>query len=168
MMRHAREERKPMKKAVNAIKRFPFCLVTVSVDPIIGPRDQFIQVPMCTSGPVPVFAGSMLGSRVLVGRRWRSKEHQGTSIPPFPTVSHSTCTYTYLWEPLKKGEVPSMNNSRWRNPDAIGLLNKLDENMTRSICMESILALMLNNNLTPSNEVGGFKWLAKDRRAWQL
>ena len=69
-----------------------------------------------------------------------------------------------------------MNNSPWRNPDPIDarfshhclLLNKLDENMTRSICMESILALMLNNNLTPSNEGGGFKWLAKDRRAWQL
>lgn len=46
MIRQAREEMNPMKKAVKAIRRFPFCFVRVKVEPKTGPRDQLTQVPM--------------------------------------------------------------------------------------------------------------------------
>jgi hypothetical protein len=40
---------KEMKKPVNVSKRFPFCLVVVSVAPRVCPFfDQFVQKPICT------------------------------------------------------------------------------------------------------------------------
>lgn len=46
MILQARDEMIPMKKAVKAIRRFPFCLVSVRVAPITGPLDQLTQVPV--------------------------------------------------------------------------------------------------------------------------
>lgn len=67
-----------MKKAVDAIKRFPFCLVMVSVNPMTRPHDQFIQVPVYTTGPIPVFEKFILESGWVV-----AQDGGGSHIRPF-------------------------------------------------------------------------------------
>lgn len=42
-----------MNEAVKAMTRLPFSLVNVSVEPMMGPRDQLVQSPTNTFGSIP-------------------------------------------------------------------------------------------------------------------
>ena len=46
MIRQALDDMNPTKKAVKAIRRFPLDFVSVSVEPMTRPLDQFVHTPM--------------------------------------------------------------------------------------------------------------------------
>jgi len=81
MISQKRVDTKLMKTAVKATMRFPFCLLTVSVDPITGPLDQLIQVPKWTLGSTSLLAVSILGTKVGMNDREEGAIDSGGSIP---------------------------------------------------------------------------------------